>query len=281
VIRVASVQANVFFDKPLWNAEAAETHLAKLAHDGVQLAIFPEAYMTGYCVDDLEGARAIAIPIEHESMERVRKASERLGITTIVGFAEDDHGDLFNSAAIFEPGIEARVYRKSHLPELGLDKHVGRGEKLEVFDTKLGRIGVLICFDQRLPEPARVLALKGAQIIALPTNWPEGAETSAEIMCLARAAENRVFFATANRVGTENGFRFIGRSKIIDPVGTVLAAAGVEEDVIQAEIDLSQARIKRTRQVPGKYETTVFSSRRPKLYESLMDESLNVEQLCE
>lgn len=281
MIRVASVQANVFFGKPEWNAEAAEKHLASLAHDSVQLAIFPEAYMTGYCVEDAESARSIAIPVEHDALARVQKASERLGITTIIGFAEDDHGDLYNSAALFEPGAAPRYYRKSHLPELGLDKHVGHGNALEVFDTKLGRIGILICFDQRLPEPARVLALKGAELIALPTNWPEGAETSAEIMCLARAAENRVFFATANRVGTENGFRFIGRSKIIDPVGTVLAAAGTEEETIQAEIDLSQARIKRTRLVPGKYETTVFSSRRPELYEPLMDKNLNVEQLCE
>lgn len=281
MIRVASVQANVFFGKPVWNAEAAEGYLVKVAHDGVQLAIFPEAFLTGYCVDDLEGARSIAIPIEHEALERVRKAAERLGVITIVGFAEDDHGELYNSAALFEPGVEPRYYRKSHLPELGLDKHVGLGNELDVFETKLGRIGILICFDQRPPEPARVLALKGAELIALPTNWPEGAETSAEIMCLARAAENRVFFATANRVGTENGFRFIGRSKIIDPVGTVLSAAGSEEEVIQAEIDLAQARIKRTRQVPGKYETTVFESRRPELYASLMDQNLNVEQLAE
>jgi predicted amidohydrolase len=279
-MRVASVQANVFFGKPLWNAEAAEHHLSELARESVELAIFPEAFLTGYCVDDAEGARAIAVSSDHEALEKVRTAAERLGIVTIVGFAEDDHGTLHNSAAIFEPGVEPRFYRKTHLPDLGVDKHVSPGDSLEVFETRAGRIGVLICFDQRFPEPARVLALQGAELIALPTNWPEGAENSAEVMCIARAAENRVFFATADRVGSENGFRFIGRSKIIDPVGKVLASAGSEEEVLIADVDLALARQKRTVNVPGKYEMAVFASRRTELYGPLLDPSLNVEELA-
>jgi predicted amidohydrolase len=278
---LACVQSNVFFGKPDWNAEAAETKLAELAHDKVQLAIFPEAYLTGYCVDSCEEARSVAIPTEHEALQRLQRASDRLGIATIVGFAEDDHGDLYNTAVLFEPGVDPRYYRKSHLPELGLDKFVGRGGELPVFDTKLGRIGILICFDQRMPEPARVLALKGAELIALPTNWPVGAESSAGFICHARAAENRVFYATCNRVGKENGFEFIGLSKIVDPVGKALASAGAEEEIIRAEIDFAEARIKRTRQIPGKYETTVFACRRAELYGDLLDESLNVEELSE
>jgi predicted amidohydrolase len=100
-------------------------------------------------------------------------------------------------------------------------------------------------------------------------------------MFVARAAENRVFMATCHRVGKDKEFCFIGKSKIIDPEGKILASAGDDEEVIRAEIDLSQARQKRTRVVPGKYEMTVFASRRPELYGELMDESLNVEELGE
>lgn len=278
-MRVACVQTNVFFGRPDWNAEAAESKLAELHAQGVGLAIFPEAYLTGYCVDSKDDARAVALPRTHSALARVHQASERLGITAIVGFAEDDGGDLFNSAALFEPGVEPRYYRKTHLPELGLDKHVGRGDELPVFETKHGKIGILICFDQRLPEPARILALRGAELIALPTNWPEGAENSAEVMCRARAAENRVFMATCNRVGHENGFTFIGRSKIIGVTGEVLASAHREEQTIMADIDLAEARRKRTVNVPGKYEMSIFASRRPELYGDLLEERLNVEAM--
>lgn len=280
-MRVACVQANVFFGHPDWNAEAAENKLAELHTEGVDLAIFPEAYLTGYCVDSKEEAIALALSRSHPALTRVHRASERLGITSIIGFAEDDHGDLYNTAALFEPGAEPRYYRKSHLPELGLDKHVGRGDELPVFETKHGKIGILICFDQRLPEPARVLALRGAELIALPTNWPEGAEHSAEVMCRARAAENRVFMATCNRVGIEGGFTFIGRSKIIGVTGEVLASAHGEEQTIVTDIDLAEARKKRTVNVPGKYEMTIFASRRPELYDDLLNQSLNVEQLIQ
>lgn len=278
-MRIACVQANVFFGHPDWNAEAAENHLAELHIKAVDLAIFPEAYLTGYSVETVEDARALAISRSHPALERIHRASERLEITVIVGFAEDDHGDLFNCAALFEPGVEPRYYRKSHLPELGYDKHARRGDELPVFETKHGKIGILICFDQRLPEPARVMALNGAELIALPTNWPVGAENSAEVMSRARAAENRVFMATCNRVGTENGFTFIGRSKIIGVGGEILASAGAHEETIIADIDLPEARKKRTVNVPGKYEMTIFTCRRPEMYGDLMDAGRNVEEL--
>jgi 5-aminopentanamidase len=105
----------------------------------------------------------------------------------------------------------------------------------------------------------------------LPTNWPEGAEVSAEHISIARAAENRVFLATCDRVGSENGFNFIGRSKIIHPSGRVLAAAGVDEETLIADVDLSEARQKRTVGIPGKYETEAFQSRRPDLYGTIVE----------
>ena len=121
------------------------------------------------------------------------------------------------------------------------------------------------------PEPTRVLSLKGAELILLPTNWPEGAEISADYNAVVRAAENRVFFATCDRVGEENGFSFIGKSKIVAPNGKILAAAGAIEETIVADIDLSQARQKRAVIRPGEYEFEALASRRPELYGALAE----------
>jgi predicted amidohydrolase len=152
---------------------------------------------------------------------------------------------------------------------LGLDRFVKAGAEIPLFETRLGRIGILICYDLRPPEATRVLALAGADVLVLPTNWPEGAETSAEHVSISRAAENRIFVATCNRVGEENGFRFIGRSKIIHPTGRVLAAADGVEETLVADLDLREARQKRTVNIPGKYEIDVMGSRRPELYGGL------------
>lgn len=266
---VASVQANVVFGDPLVNARKAIAILEDLAGQGVRLAVFPEAFLTGYCVECLADANGIAIAKNDPALAHLHARANELGILVIVGFAEKEDGRLYNTAALFEPGRDPRYYRKTHLPELGLDKFVGVGDSLPVFDTAIGKIGILICFDLRHPEPARVLALEGAELIAMPTNWPEGAQISANVTALARAAENRVFFVTCDRVGAEHGFSFIGLSKIISPTGNVLAAAGSVEEVLTAEVDLAEARVKRNVIVPGKFETTVFESRRPELYAAL------------
>lgn len=309
-MKIACVQSNVVFNDPGANTAKAIDHLRLLKKQGVDLAVFPEAYLTGYCVEAMDDARKIAIDARSKYIEEIRLTCEGLDMMAVVGFAElgseleawgsgqgNDHNDttalrnttpsipesrtpdlssspkprasnpVFNSAALFEPGQETRFYRKSHLPELGLDKFVCRGHgPLDVFDTRLGKIGILICFDFRMPEACRVLALKGAQILVLPTNWPEGAEITADYTPITRATENRIFVATCDRVGEENGFKFIGRSKIIEPSGKVLASAGDKEETIVAELDLAFANQKRVVTVPGRYEIEVFKARRPELY---------------
>ena len=270
-MKVASIQASVVYNDPPANARCAIEAIARLAVDGIEVAVLPECFLTGYCVGSLDEAKEIAIGRGDAALESIRAEADRAGVIVAVGFAESAGDQLYNTVALFEPNSDPRFYRKTHLPELGFDKFVTPGDELESFNTRLGRLGVLICFDQRFPEPARVLALAGADVILLPTNWPEGAENSAEIMCIARAAENRVWFVTANRVGTEGGFHFIGRSKIISPTGKVIASAGADEAVLIADLDLAEARQKRTVNIPGKYEMEVFKPRRPDLYGKLLE----------
>lgn len=276
VVRAASVQCNVTLGDPDANASVAIMHLRELAADGVDLAVFPEAFLTGYAVGteaeayriaiEVRGAEPESVETSHSSIIALRAACRELGIHAVVGFAGVDGARLYNAAILFEPNGRMRRYVKTHLPELGFDKFVTRGSALPVFDTVIGNIGVLICYDVRFPEAARVLALGGADIIALPTNWPEGAEVSPTYMVPARAAENMLFMVTANRVGNENGFHFIGRSAIHDVTGSTIASAGGEEAILIADLDVARSRSKRVVVVPGKYETDTFATRYPEIY---------------
>lgn len=267
-VRVACVQSNVVFGSPHANAVRIKERYQTLRSELVDVVIFPEAVLTGYCVSSHSAAREIAIPRNHEVICELDQLVQQVGGLMVFGFAERDSEQLFNCAALLEQDNAPRFYRKTHLPHLGLDRFVNPGDELTVFETKFGMLGILICYDQRFPEATRKLVLDGAELIVIPTNWPVGAEVSAEHITIARAAENRVFVASCNRVGTESGFTFIGRSKIISPDGQVLAAAGDSDELLIASLDLSIARDKRRVVIPNEYETDVIGGRRPEIYNS-------------
>lgn len=244
---------------------------SEVASQGADLVVFPEAAITGYCVNTPEDARAISIEPDSVHLDRIRGASRELGIAIVVGYAQVESERVYNCATYVGPNGQEHTYRKTHLPILGLDRFVTPGDCLQVIETQFGTIGFLICYDLRLPEPTRCLALQGAELVVLPTNWPVGAEQSADAIALVRAMENRVFLATCNRIGHEAGFDFIGRSKIVDPKGTVLASAGDKEEVLIADLDLSFSRQKRVVTRPGTHEVELFESRRPALYNALFE----------
>jgi predicted amidohydrolase len=245
-------------------------NIHSLSNQDVDIVVFPECAIGGYCIDAADQAFEIAISRTAPYLHQIQAAVDETGVHAIFGFAEATPGGYFNTAALLTPHEESRFYRKTHLPELGYDRFVGGGDELPIFETKFGKIGILICFDIRFPEASRILALKGADAIILPTNWPKGADVSADVLAVARAVENKVYMVTCNRVGTENGFSFIGKSKIISPMGAILAEAQGDAAILIADADFEASRNKRNITIPGKHETTVFESRRPELYESIL-----------
>ena len=129
-----------------------------------------------------------------------------------------------------------------------------------------------ICYDSSFPESARILAIEGADLIALPTNWPPTSGLTADLIPNARALENHVYFMSVNRVGVERGFEFIGKSKICDPRGANLAFENhAEEAILYAEIDSTFARRKHLVSIPGAHEVHRINDRRPDLYRSLTE----------
>lgn len=277
-LRAAVVQMDVAIGANAANCERIAERMAEAAAAGARLVVFPECSLSGYCFDSLMEALPYAEPLHGDRLRRLAEEAERLGITCVVGFLEragehdrrtDGAPGCCNSAAILWPGGGA-VYRKTHLPTLGVDRFVTPGDRLAAIDAPAARLGTLICYDVRFSEAARVLGLDGAEVLALPTNWPEGAESSPDFITRARAWESRFYLLAANRVGVERGRRFIGRSQVVAPSGEVLAEAGPDEErVLVADLDLAETHRKRVVIEPGEWELDATGDRRPGLYARL------------
>ena len=279
-IRAAAVQMDITLGDVDGNLQQILSRLEEAATSGANLIVFPEAALSGYCFNSLAEALPYAIESWDNAIWPFARRCEELGVVGVLGFLsasgepseETGRVECSNSALLAGAGRPGSCfYGKTHLPVLGVDRFVTPADHLAVWDTPIGNIGALICYDIRFPEAARVLALQGADVIVLPTNWPEGAESSPEFLTRARAWENRVFIIAANRVGVERGRRFIGRSQIVDPNGRILAEAGPDEEtILYADLDLTQAREKRIVIEPGEWELDVIGGRRPDLYGPLV-----------
>jgi predicted amidohydrolase len=255
------------------NLEACLARLDAAAAEGAELLVLPECALPGYMFESAEEALLFAEEIPGPSTETLERESRRLGMHVVCGLLERDGDALRNSAVLVGPDGLVGTYRKTHLPFLGVDRFVVPGDELNVYDTPLGRIGVEICYDLRFPEVTRTLALKGADIVAHPTNFPMAAKLQTELITVARAAENRIYLLTANRVGKERWGEFCGWSQIVDPFGKRLAEAGeTEEALLVADVELEKARDK-DYVVPGEYELYLFGHRRPELYGALVEET--------
>jgi predicted amidohydrolase len=271
-IRMAAVQMDVALgDKPR-NLGRIEEYAAQAARNGATLWVFPECAVSGYCFESLDEARPHAEPIPGPSVERLAGCARTFGGFLAAGLLESDGDRLFNAAVLVGPNGFLASYRKVHLPFLGVDMFTTPGDRPFAVHQAGGlRIGMNICYDGSFPESSRALALLGADLIVLPTNWPPGAGCTADYVPGARALENHVYYAAVNRVGTERGFPFIGQSRICGPSGCVLAEAKHDhEDVLYAEIDPAEARRKHLVRVPGKHEIHRFADRRPEMYGPLV-----------
>jgi predicted amidohydrolase len=266
-MKVAAVQMDVKLSEKAHNLATVLAKLETAARAGAKLVVFPECALTGYCFTSREEAWPLAETVPGPSTERLAAAAKALDCTAVVGLLEREGEHLYNSAAVVDPKGILGTYRKVHLPCLGIDWHNAPGDKpFAVFETTQGRIGINICFDCSIPEAGRVLKLKGAQLLAIPTNWPVGSD-SWQHTPEVRATENHFHVVAADRVGEERGVRFAGHSKIVNFVGKVHAEAGeTEETILYADLDLAAADVNRVVRVPGKWEFDRLAARRPEMY---------------
>ncbi|MFC4499509.1 MULTISPECIES: carbon-nitrogen hydrolase family protein [Streptomyces] len=256
-LRMAAVAAE--FGRDLEEDFAVAERLIKEAREQeVRLLALPEACLGGYLLsldDDSaldEGPPALAL----DGPEIRRLASLAGEMTVVAGYCE----------AAFEKGAAARYnsvvcvngdgvlgnHRKVHQP-LSEDASYASGDRFHAFDTPVGRIGMMICYDKAFPESARALALDGAEIGVVVSAWP-GSRTNAaadlvddrwkrrfDLFDRARALENQIVWISANQAGTFGSLRFVGSAKVVDPGGEILADTGVGAGLAVAELDVAQA----------------------------------------
>ena len=270
--KVAGVQMDVALADKSSNLESMHQLLQQTASNGAFLTVFPECALTGYCFDSLDEAREQAETIPGPSTAMMAEWCRQLQTYAVFGLLEHEGDRIYNACALVGPEGLVGSYRKVHLPFLGVDRFTTPGDRpFAVHAAGDLRIGMHICYDGAFPECCRALALEGADLLVLPTNWPPGAECMSSHVANTRALENQVYYMAVNRIGEERGFRFIGGSLICNPSGqTMDQAAHVEPAILWAEVDPSWARNKHIIRVPNKHEIDRFNDRRPEMYGPLV-----------
>ncbi|MGI8904731.1 MAG: carbon-nitrogen hydrolase family protein [Solirubrobacteraceae bacterium] len=222
---------------------------------GAGLVVFPECMLGGYPIEGVDGGRTAPTPpaLHLDGPEIARLSRLAAGMTVCAGFTEDGPGGPYNSAVCVSGDGVLGHYRKVHLPPS--ERFAYRaGDRFGAFDTPVGRVGMLICYDKLFPEAARILADDGAQIIAAMSAWPVSRLRPArrlardhqtlhfDLLDRTRAIENQVVWVSSNQSGHSGGLRFLGHAKVVDPDGRVLASTrGGRAGLATARIDPAEA----------------------------------------
>ena len=256
--RVGLVQMAMSAD-PQENVDKAAARIEEAASLGAQVVCLPEMYRTHYfCQREDTALFDLAETVPGPSTERLSDVARKASVAVVVPIFEKRAPGLYhNSAVILDGGERVGMYRKMHIPDdpAFYEKYYFAPGDLgfKAFDTRAGRIGTLICWDQWYPEAARLTALQGAQVLFYPTaiGWHPhekaqyGAAQRDAWMTIQRshAIANGVFVAACNRVGHEGspGLEFWGTSFICDPFGVVVAEASTgKEEIVIGEVDLGR-----------------------------------------
>jgi predicted amidohydrolase len=233
---------------------------------GAKLVVVPELALSGYMFTSTDEARLVSITPEHSVFAQWADAVRDAGAVVVGGFAElGDDGNVYNSAAIVDGTGVLGVYRKIHLWDKEKLVFTPGDVAPRVFETPVGKLGVLICFDLEFPEMTRTLALAGAELIVAPTNWPledvpDGERVPEVTVGMAAAYSNRVGIAACDRTGVERGQDWNGASSIINERGWVVATVD-GDGVATADLDLALSHDKSLSAL-----VDMFGDRRPDLY---------------
>lgn len=256
-MRITCVQMDMALGAAEENFRRAEALVRQAAEERPDVIVLPETWNTGFLPEDLaaaadpEGARTRAVfgPLARE-----------LGVNLVCGSTATRRGDaFFNTAHVFDrSGALAARYDKAHLfSPAGEDRRFRAGEGLCLFPLDGRPCGLVICYGLRFPELARTLALRGAEMLFVVSQWPAARLAHLEVLSRARAVENQVFVCLCNSAASDT--RCGGHSALIAPDGTYLARAGEGEALLTGEADFSAIAGVRA-------SMDVLRDRRPELY---------------
>lgn len=216
----------------------AETNRACASAD---LVVLPELWDSG--AFDLTCARDHAQPFDCSLVSRLSDLARAHGVWLHGGsFTElTDSDQCFNTSVLFAPdGTVAATYRKIHVFGYGGEADLmSAGSQLVVVQTPLGPTGLATCYDLRFPEQFRALTRLGAQAFLITSGWPTKRIEAWDVLVRSRAIEDQAWVLACNQVGLQNDVRLGGHSAVIDPLGDVVAVAGVDEMTLHASVDPS------------------------------------------
>jgi len=269
-IRVALAQYSVTLGDKEANLEKVREGVERAKQEGAHLIVFPELFLTGYALGEEYYSISETVPgPTTKVLARLAKDSDMyivVGMPVVAG----PYSLTRNSAVLVAPDGGTEVYHKMHLPTGvagGVPHYEGMyfqpGTELPVLDTPIGKLGIMVCMDACLPETARVMAVKGAELLICPFACPDPWWPTIEMICRVRAVENGVYFAGVNNIGPQKTLGFSGGSLLADYSGNILVSAGDRKDeVVVGTVDFAALR---------KYRPTFFwlKERKPWLYEEL------------
>ncbi|MFP5289059.1 MAG: carbon-nitrogen hydrolase family protein [Thermoanaerobaculia bacterium] len=269
-MRIALAQLSAGPDRSANLARALETMTAAKRAEA-DLIAFPEVILDRFFpqVPGDREALKLAEPIPGPASEAVAAKARELGLVTVFNLYELSEGRRFDSSPVFDAdGTLLGITRMVHITDYEgfheQDYYHPGDQGVPVYETRVGRVGVAICYDRHYPEVMRALGVAGAELVVIPQagtvgEWPEGLY-EAEVR--TAAFQNGYFAALANRVGLEGKLHFSGESFVVDPEGRVVARGrSLEEDLVLADVDLSLCSASTARKLFWKH-------RRPELYKS-------------
>lgn len=247
VFKIALAQMSCKQADKAGNLREIKKTVAKAKKRGAELVVFPELSLTGYVVRDEVYELAERIPgPSTDTIEDIAKKNDIYVVFGMPEISDKTEATLHNSAVLVGPEGLIGKYHKMYLPTHSIfeeKRYFRPGYQTAVFDTELGKLGFIICYDIYFPEVTRLTRLKGAQLIICISASPGIRRTFFEALTVARAIENTAFLAFVNLAGIEDGLQFWGGSRLVGPNGRVLVQAKYDEDdFVMGEVNYPDIR---------------------------------------
>ena len=258
-LKVAAIQFNITLGNIDRNLAKVEAALNRVTSRGAQLAVLPEMWSSGY---DYKRLARHAAETPRVIKTLCRRTAE-LNLVVVGSLPEQSDGKIYNTAYVIDRGNLVGSYRKLHMfSTMGEDRFLSPGNKSLVVPTSVGRLGIAICYDLRFPELFRKMALEGAEIVCLPSEWPKPRQEHWRTLLRARAMENQLFLIATNCCGVQGKLDFFGMSLLLSARGEVLAEGGEVDTELIATFAAQEM-------IDYRAQIRCYDDRRPEIYGTL------------
>lgn len=271
--QIAMVQMDCDLFNVSANLQKAEQRIREAAAHGAKLICLPEVFNVGYLGTKIQDMITLAETEDGPSLTRMKTLAKELTVFILAPILFSTPSGVENSAFLIDDnGTILGHYSKTH-PVGDEQKYLHRGNEYPVFDTKLGKIGIVICYDVCFPETVRLLTLAGAELVLVPAAWRASYYFKEwwDLNLACRALDDLVYIAAVNRCGLSGEEIFAGKSQIVSPVGELLDSCGISEEAILYEtIDIN--RVAKERDF-----NTVLIDRHPEDYRPIWNNPIKEE----